>query len=158
VSALSQHSGIRCYGEIFHPDQLYGGTQIEDPLAMLSRDLFPIAYLRTTVYRGYPAHIEAVGLKILAYQLRHCRNEALVSHLREHERMRSVHIYRKNLLKQCLSEALAVRDERWRAVGSRRKPEPIRLDPEACERRFRRSLADREFLLSSFSGARLISP
>jgi len=142
---------------VFHPDHLYGKTQIGDPLAKLFRDLLPVAYLRTTVFRGYPEHIQAIGLKILAYQLGFCRNAALVSHLCEREGVRVVHIYRENLLKQQLSEALAVRDQRWRAAGSPSKPEPIRLDPGACEKRFQRSLDDREFLLTSFADLPLLS-
>lgn len=153
VSALNQHTAIHCLEEVYHPDHVYG----KPPIAKLYRDLFPIAYLQTAVFRGYPDHIQAVGFKALAFQLRYCRNALLVQYLRKCKGMKFIHIYRENVLKRYLSEALARRDERWRSPDVLAKPVPIRINLEACEREFKKSSMDRKFLRDSFAGHQLLS-
>jgi hypothetical protein len=161
LSALNRHTEVLCYSEVFNPKgPLFGVRGMPSkPSSTLKhyRNLFPIAFLNTQVYRGLEDHLQAVGFKILSSQLHWCRNHVLMERLASDEQTRIIRLYRENKLKMLFSLTLAKQSGVWSSSGTPSKPTAIRLDAKQCEQAFSRFEEDEVFLRSTFEGDRLFS-
>lgn len=166
VSALNGHSAVLCYDELYNPGHLGSprgpalnvpGLRDRSRILKHYRNVFPVGFLKTLVFQGYQHGIEAVGFKLHASHLRYCRNRVLVDTLKCDARMRFIHLYRENKLKQRLSHALALRTGKFRSFLEPVRPEAIRLDPVRCENFFVQYAREEARLKSMFAGNRIYS-
>ena len=160
VSALNQHAGVLCFGEVFNPKgPFFGvrGMRNPSPIWTHYRNLFPIAFMNALVFRGLQDDIHTVGFKILSSQLRWCRNPVLIDRLVSDDRIRFVRLYRENKLKMLLSRTLAQQTGLWSSSDTPSKPVAIRLDPALCAQAFSKFEEHEAFLRRTFAGDRLFS-
>lgn len=114
VDLINTHPDVHCDGELFNKDARRFGN---DALLMVAK-MFPIpylSYLRRRVAR------KAYGFKLLFYQLPRARLTMRVMALTG---WKFVHVYRRNIARQSLSNIVAERTQRWH----RRGDDPPRAD------------------------------
>lgn len=147
VSLLQSHTKIRVYNEVFHfhnPVWGYSGMDYKNSaerLAVRNKNL--TQYVEQELYGQYPKNIEAVGFKLLYLhmeknkEVEQWRQEILKS-IHNFDNIKIIHLQRNNLLKACLSSAIAIRDNRWivNNKNNLKDIEPIELSSEQCLRYF----------------------
>jgi len=153
VSALNDHSGVMCRGEIFHARAF----QDKGKLKKLVRDVMPITYIRTVAYYSYSDVMHAVGFKLMADQLLYFRNGVLIKYLLSNDAIQLIHIWRQNTLHRYLSGIIARRVGGYKSLREPVRPNKIRLDPKNCEADFSRAQQHKEFLEQTFAGPRLLT-
>jgi LPS sulfotransferase NodH len=162
VSALNNHAGVVCYGEVFNPERPFFGVRgmrNRPPVLTHYRNLFPVAFMNALVFRALKDDIRAVGFKILSSQLRWCRNTVLINRLVSDDKVRFIHIYREDKLRMLLSLTVAKETGVWRWSSSDTPAKPVgqSLDPDLCARAFSRFEQHEAFLRKAFAGPRFLS-
>ena len=173
TSFLGGHPNVLMFFELFHVDRSQVPFKVDgfrgkarDKRVIDLRNTDPVKFLGQEVFRVYPAHLDAVGFKLLYTQARSQKmwwdtpkysdwwkhmdgsrkawwnaGSDLWSYLRSRTDIRIVHLVRENLLRQKLSGRLAKATNKWGvgATGGIAESEErprVSLDPELCKRDF----------------------
>ena len=120
---LASHRNIKMYGELFLPNSLARDYR---------RIRAPVRYLEREVFSSYPADIRAVGFKQMyqwaGNELGGIYNEALEFfsererrcletiwlYLKKRERLKVIHLKRRNILRSMVSHKIAMINKKWR--------------------------------------------
>lgn len=142
INLLNAHSQVFAFGELFRSSDAigwdvvpYADFESKRLLALYQSD--PCAFLAKAMFRRWPRTCKAVGFKLFYYHAREAPYVAVWDYLARDPEILVLHIKRRSILAQYLSLQLAHKTNVWtatRPVESR--PEPIRLDGEACRRHF----------------------
>jgi len=173
TSFLADHPEVLMFFELFHVDRsqipfdvdgFRGKAHAEEVVELRNTD--PVQFLEEEVFQTYPAHLQAVGFKLLYTQARNREmwwdtprfsdwwehmdgsrkawwnaDSDLWSYLRSRTDVKVIHLVREDLLRQKLSARLAKATNKW-GVGAtggveESKGKPrVTLDPELCKRDF----------------------
>jgi LPS sulfotransferase NodH len=107
VELINTHPDVQCDGELFNEDAARIGNRV---LLSLVR-AFPIPYL---IHRRRRAAAKAYGFKLLFYHLPRTRQVMKILALTG---WKFVHVYRKNIARQSLSNIVAETSQRWHKRG-----------------------------------------
>ena len=107
VELINTHPDVQCDGELFNEDAARIGNRV---LLSLVRT-FPIPYL---LHRRRRAAVKAYGFKLLFYHLPRTRQVMKILALTG---WKFVHVYRKNIARQSLSNIVAETTQRWHKRG-----------------------------------------
>jgi len=157
---LRSHPRVIGYGELFNPGKIEFNTPGFDnrnkALRRL-RDRDPAAFLETQIFRGYPAHIAAVGFKVHYFQLDLPRSRAARDYLASMPGLLVFHLARRNLLRAYLSSVVM---ERTGVTGimspAERRAPRVALDPGDCIRYFEHTVRQRSAYQQLFAATRLV--
>jgi LPS sulfotransferase NodH len=153
---LNAHPDVVALGEIFREHgaigwDIRGYPRSGKTLAMI--EAHPVAFLKQTLFRRYPSHLEAVGFKLFYH---HARDEAWRSvwnYLQTDREIRIIHLKRRNMLKAYLSRCMADRTGKWvHTHGGEGPAVSISLDYEDCLEAFERTRHHEEACDTFFSG------
>ena len=143
INLLNAHGcKVRAFGELFRePDAIgwdvrpYRDYQSPRLLRLYNED--PCRIPRHQSLGRWPRGQGAVGFKIFYYHAREARQSAVWSYLARNDRIRVIHIRRRNILAQFLSLKLAHATNVWSSTGApRHDAVPVRLEVEDCRRHF----------------------
>jgi LPS sulfotransferase NodH len=147
ASSLRSHKNIVTYGELFSEqsrmrrDILWDSKGYQtSQRALVLRDEDPIGFLEDMVYKNMPVAVQAVGFKLFYHQADE-NWECVWSYLQS-QKLKVLHLKRKNYLKVFLSLTVAMRTKQF--VSSSKKvirQQPVELDYGDCLRWFERSKA-----------------
>jgi hypothetical protein len=135
----------------------YANFESKRLLALYQSD--PCAFLAKAMFRRWPRTCKAVGFKLFYYHAREAPYVAVWDYLARDPEILVLHIKRRSILAQYLSLQLAHKTNVWTATrpipcppesgpsafdlrasdnptAVESRPEPIRLDGEACRRHF----------------------
>ena len=120
-TALDSHPNVRIYGEVFRiPGQVVWdpkyGRKPKDAKEVIASD--PSQFLRSKVFRTYPANIKAVGFKIFYYHAKSGSWNDIWQYLVSNEDIRIIHNKRRNILESQLSKESAKKTGRWAERGN----------------------------------------
>jgi LPS sulfotransferase NodH len=173
ASCLRSHSHVLMLSEIFKHSEskVYFSvdgfrSRAHDQEVVELRDTDPVQFLEQEVFRTYPAHLRAVGFKLLYTQARSRRmwwdgpeyadwwehmddrrrtvwwdaHSDVWDYLRSRTDIKVIQLVRENLLRQKLSAKMAQATDKWgktEDASSNPDDKPqVRLDPETCRRDF----------------------
>ncbi len=157
---LRSHPRVIGYGELFNPGKIEFNTPGFDnrnkALRRL-RDRDPATFLETQIFRGYPAHVAAVGFKVHYFHLDLPRFRAACDYLASLSGLLVFHLARRNLLRAYLSSVIM---ERTGVTGimspTERRAPRVALDPGECIRYFEDTVRQHAAYRSVFASARLV--
>jgi len=112
--ALNKHDKVVTYGEIMRQyDRPPAAIKQGNSKRMYQTD--PARFLEKRIYRKYPKEINAVGFKIFYYHASRDTEwgQAIWSCLAKQERLRVIHLRRRNLLAAQLSAQKAAMTREW---------------------------------------------
>jgi len=93
----------------------------------------PVQFLDRVVFREYPSGIDAVGFKLLYDHVQKDGNRSICSHLQQDNKLRIIHLKRRNLLRCLISLKRAKLTDEWVNVNGRPSREvSLVLDPGEC--------------------------
>jgi len=133
---LNSHSQIVSFGELFQNPpyigwELQGYSQSKQLLELFNNR--PVEFLRENVFSRFPLSTRAVGFKIFYYHAQNDQYKPVWDYLINDNKIRVVHIKRRNMLKTHLSLKLAFLSDKWANVrGENISYPPIPLDYEEC--------------------------
>jgi len=133
ANLLSSHPQIKMFSELFN-DKLPARKSHSLEAGPLAPDDDPHVYLEQRIFRMYLPHIRAVGFKILYDQARDGDWSAVWDYLRRN-RLKIIHLKRRNILDQYLSLELAHKSDIWVASQPEQNVgynQTIELDPGHC--------------------------
>ena len=158
TAALNSHAQIACYGEVFHPEAIYGALPRElrsSRIALNWRDANPARFLRNQVYGGKADCLRACGFKIFYEHLERPVNRRLRDVLVRDAGIKVLSLTRQCLLASLVSHKRAQISREWIDIGrgelQSRDPKPLHLGVEECEAFFRRKTELRNRYLGAFS-------
>lgn len=133
---MNSHSQIHVFGEIFQNKDQIGWAMDGYPQDLRILQEFrdhAVDFLEQRVFHKFPRRIQAVGFKLFYY---HARDESwspVWDYLKAQERLKIIHIKRRNILKTHLSRQRAVLTDQWfNLTGVKEKPRPVTLKYEEC--------------------------
>ena len=134
-SLLSSHSKIVCFGEVFHPFSAefdydgYKPTRYNKKL----RDIDPIRFLKTKIFKDFSRNIKSVGFKLIYYQLDISKFNRLKKYIVSDKEIRIIHLRRRNYLEQFYSLKLAQLTDVWRITGTEKHlTKPLHISRSEC--------------------------
>jgi hypothetical protein len=148
--ALDRHPAVRCRGELFHNDPQHR----ERARGEVYRDAAPVeSFLREAAFSARDG-VAAVGFKLFFYHARQAGASALWDHLAADRELRVILLQRRNLFDSLVSHERSRRARQWRLAPGEALADdylqPVRLDPEWCERFFEQTLAGMEMTRRRF--------
>lgn len=155
---LNGHDQVVAFGELFRFPNAIGWDLPEYESAQQAQELIrlsqtdPPEFLKQAVFKDYPPDVRAVGFKLFYYHAQKGTRKAVWAHLRSRPAIRIIHLERRNLLAQILSEKRAFATDRWaNTTGEPEEQRPIVLEYEECWRMFHRAGRIRESFNAYFS-------
>lgn len=132
MRSLNNHSHIIGYGELTKNSDRYPAPfhQFGHSRGLYRDD--PVGFLRTRVFRKYPAEIEAVGFKIFYHHAPRGTQwgSAVWEYLLGDPTLKILHLKRHNLLKTFLSKQTASRSGEYIKYTNGQERPPVHLDPD----------------------------
>ena len=149
-SLLNAHSKVEAYGEIFRSRDSMDWDHIGYLGSSGSQRLLlddPIRFVRSQVFRRYPAGTCAVGFKIFYYHAHDSGWKPIWDFLREQSDLHIIHVTRENILETHLSRKRAELTDRWvNTSGEKQEAPAVALDYNECLEDFERTRAqEREY-------------
>lgn len=174
VDLLKSHPNTICFGELFQDERALfnylGYPTPENKELITYRDENTINFIRDFVYKSYKNNINAVGFKLFYHHARKSNPDILWNYLKEFNRLKIIHIKRKNLFHCLVSAKVALTKEavkypEWAAkeirrmnMGSfsvekmHRQGQPmIEIKPEECLHYFEKTNSSIEYHDKFFS-------
>jgi LPS sulfotransferase NodH len=133
---LNSHSKIIVYSEFFKNNAeiewgLPGYQDTKNTLTLFQND--PVGFLEKKVYQKYPRHIAAVGFKLFYYHARDEKWGILWPYLQNSNKIKIIHLKRRNILETHLSRQRALVTDKWANISGEQEKQPaIPLKYEEC--------------------------
>jgi LPS sulfotransferase NodH len=161
-SLLQSHPDIRAFEELFPKNRQsihWGYQNYPSSARILSlRELESHNFIKEIIFREFHKSVSAVGFKIFYHQSRHGSAPNVWPYLIDDKSLNVIHLKRKNLLRVCLSHALARKTNKWTLKNHQKikDSDPINLRYEDCLDVFNESQRWEDIVKKDFCGHKLV--
>lgn len=157
---LRSHPNVLSFSELYCPGRIYwdypGMESLSTEQVVAVRDADPVAFARLVFEGEYEQRFSCVGFKLLYSQLFSDALKPLLLHLGTMERLRVIHIHRRNLYKAYVSARIAqMRKEQGRSLNASDEADvdedlSLHVDPKQCQSYFERLSHERSMAENVF--------
>jgi len=154
TSLLNSHRQIKMNGECFRPsyfDATLHHSFFIRILLTTYRNVLPIHFLQSYIYRPYPRGIRAVGFELFYTHNRKGWSKQTWQYIQNTSKIKIIHLQRKNLLRSYASLRIAEKTNLWNTANPKKITSiTIELDYTACRQYFLATEAYRKFFDTYF--------